>query len=220
MVAAALLVVTLTLAISACLSDSADDPLLRPTGAPIAEAIDPCDPLFGAYFGDLHEHFLHWAGGGSHLVFDVDDTIWALNVENGLLRQVADADADYESSAMRQGSRKFNYGFHADVRPDGSRIVYATCEFMRDEPLVDKWGGVLYSEGHEIAAVNLDGTGHERLTRNEHFENFPVWSPDGSRIAIYNPDRGLITVSPDGTGLRVLLEIDRDGNPHSLASTP
>ena len=44
-----------------------------------------------------------------------------------------------------------------------------------------------------------------------------AWSPDGSRIAIYQPgyrepDYTLYTMSRDGTDLRVLVEKDANGN--------
>ena len=93
------------------------------------------------------------------LVFDVDATIWTLNVESAELLQVADVNPD----------RSFNFGFYADVSPDGSRIVYSTCEYFDD--------------GYEIVTVKMDGTGRRRLTQDGYFDHYPVWSPDGRKIA-------------------------------------
>ena len=74
----------------------------------------------------------------------------------------------------------FKYGIHADLSPDGSRIVYSSCEFPTE-------GTVTYSErenyNYEIVVINLDGTGQRRLTENHVLDHYPVWSPDGSRIA-------------------------------------
>ncbi len=39
-----------------------------------------------------------------------------------------------------------------------------------------------------------------------------AWSPDGSRIAIYESETTLYTVSTDGTDLLVLLKSDTSGN--------
>ena len=128
-------------------------------------------------YGDLHEHFIHWAGGGTHLVFDHDDLILALDIASAQVREVADADVDYQES---DGAYRFDYGFYADVSPDGSRIVYSTCGYMPDEP--GPYGQ--YSEGYEIAMVNIDGTDKKRLTTNERFDHYPVWSPDGTQVAI------------------------------------
>ena len=71
----------------------------------------------------------------------------------------------------------YMYGHHADVSPDGSRIVYASCEFPF--PYED----YEYPPVHELAIVNVDGTGLQRLTIDGRFTAYPVWSPDGSRIA-------------------------------------
>ena len=63
---------------------------------------DPCGPSdFGYYgdYGDLHEHFIHWAGGGTHLVFDHDDLILVLDIAGAEVREVADADATTRKTA-------------------------------------------------------------------------------------------------------------------------
>ena len=31
--------------------------------------------------------------------------------------------------------------------------------------------------------MNADGTGQTRLTNNTEFDNYPAWSPDGTKIA-------------------------------------
>ncbi len=38
-------------------------------------------------------------------------------------------------------------------------------------------------ENHEIFVVNPDGSNLVRLTNQDGFDNAPVWSPDGSKIA-------------------------------------
>ena len=76
------------------------------------------------------------------------------------------------------GGTRLNYGFYADVSPDGSRIVYSTCE-----PVYDSFFQ-MNIDLYEIATVNIDGSGYLRLTENEYFENYPVWSPDGTEIAL------------------------------------
>ena len=130
-------------------------------------------------------------------MFDHDDLILALDIAGAQVREVADADEDY----------RFDYGFYADVSPDGSRIVYSTCEYVLDEP-----EGGMYSEGYEIVTVNIDGTDKKRLTKNERFDNYPVWSPDGTQVAIvantsriYGETLGgdsmkLVIISPDVPG--------------------
>ena len=121
----------------------------------------PCRPNFDDWVlrEDLYEHFLHWAADGSQLVFDIDHTIWTLDIKDARLQQVADVDPEHE----------MDFGFYADVSPDGSRIVYSTCEHDRD--------------GYELAVMNIDGMGKRRLTEDGYFDHYPVWSPDGKRVA-------------------------------------
>ena len=121
---------------------------------------EPCRPdrEDEDYGPDLYEHLIHWSPDGSHLVCDVQTAIWTLDIGRAKLLKLADVDPE-----------GFDYGFYADVSPDVPSIVYSTCEYPLD--------------GYEIATVNMDGTDKRRLTEDGYFDHYPVWSPDGSRIA-------------------------------------
>ena len=71
-----------------------------------------------------------------------------------------------------------------DVTPDGKQIVYATCAYP-PERLRGATSEQLdeYDFDYELAVVGLDGTAPRRLTRHEAFDNYPAWSPDGTRVA-------------------------------------
>ncbi len=103
--------------------------------------------------------------------------IWAVDANGAAARTIAvvDPDPDQELSPGHG-----QYGFYADVSPDGSRIVYSTCKYTAFDHDTVGWR---YNLGYELAAVNVDGSDRQRLTDNVHFENYPVWSPDGTRIA-------------------------------------
>ena len=100
---------------------------------------------------------------------------WVVDAKGTAVREIVGADPG-ERRRLGRGQ----YGHYADVSPDGSRIVYSTCEYTYFDH--DK-GRRRYNRGYEIAAVNVDGSDQQRLTENVHFENYPVWSPDGNRIA-------------------------------------
>ena len=112
--------------------------------------------------------FIHWTPDGAHLVFRTNHAIWTLNVEDNGLREIADVSVEDQRLTPPRGYFPPR-GFYADVSPDGSRIIYSTCEFF---------------PGYEIAMVNIDGTQRTRLTRTVRFEGYPAWSPDGRHIAL------------------------------------
>ena len=63
------------------------------------------------------------------------------------------------------------------------------------------------SAAPEIHVVNVDGGGLRNLTREWGLDGFPVWSPDGSRIAFSSGPlrKGTLSVmNADGTGRRTL----------------
>ena len=100
--------------------------------------------------------------------------------------------------------------YHADISPDGSQIVYTSCQFPTEIEDPAFTGEEWYD--YEIATVGLDGGEPKRLTENRPLDHVPVWSPDGTRIAFlaFPPElnyyrgypRRLYTMAADGTDVR------------------
>ena len=181
----------------------------------------PCGPWDGQFhppssteFGaEYSTQFLEWLPDGRHLVMSdrgrrgyMQSAISIVDTEGSEIRTIVDANP-WDS---------LPYGFHADVSPDGSRVVYTSCEYPRcpkdtgcEEVEVDPDDPKAFN--YEIATIGIDGTSPERLTRNDHYDHYPVWSPDGTRIAflvsskLYLPDRvQLFTMSADGSDVQAL----------------
>ena len=143
----------------------------------------PCGHSWSPYEGGVQEHFLHWTGDNSAVAFDLGPETWTADATGAAVQRVADADPGDEYDVS-------HYGHYADISPDGNRVVYSTCKYtVFDHDRV----GWRYNLGYEIASVNVDGSDRQRLTNNVHFENYPVWSPDGVRIAFiaHNDYNGL-----------------------------
>ena len=117
------------------------------------------------------QKFLTWTPDGTQFLFNIDrKNIYIVDAAGSRLRNVVTIS-------------QFNfpsYGIHADVSPDGAQVVYTSCEFATGTEY-------RYSEQelyhYEIAIMNLDGTGKQRLTENYGLDHYPVWSPDGKQIA-------------------------------------
>ena len=127
-----------------------------------------------------------WSPDGSSIVF---------GHRNGKIYEVA-ADGSRLHS-ISEGSGEYDVDISPSISPDGSQIAYAT--------LRHKTGG---SREFEVVTSALDGSDKRRLTENQVRDRFPVWSPDGVRIAFTSSSspslsRTIIsTVYPDGSGAR------------------
>jgi hypothetical protein len=63
--------------------------------------------------------------------------------------------------------------------PDGKRVIFSSNHHDAREP----------SREFDLFAIDLDGTGLERITTCEGFDSFPVFSPDG-RLLVFASNRG------------------------------
>jgi TolB protein len=64
--------------------------------------------------------------------------------------------------------------------------------------------GANQEESPELYVMNADGSGQTQLTTKPGFENYPAWSPDGSKIAFARAAEGsnydIYVMNSDGTG--------------------
>ena len=167
----------------------------------------PCGPLgFSINLGE-GKIFLAWTPDGAHLVFNyyaggkvrvldvvkwnIFTGIWLVDAAGSRLEMLVDANP----------SRESQYGHHAHVSPDGTQLVYASCEY----PYPGRG-----NFNFEVAIIGIDGTGQRRLTKNLYLDQYPVWSPDGSRVAFLStkqyyhaPERmALYTMAADGSDVQ------------------
>lgn len=232
----ALVVLFLALVLNACdfqkYEPSAPSPTQTASLLDIAEryvsgAIAHPEALCGPFssYGGFRSNFIHWTPDGSSLIFNEKEpyypydggVIKMASVEGAQHRTIVDANPDYE----------FKDGFHADLSPDGSTIVYSSCQFALDQRLlapfeledidlyIDTWGPWRH---YEIATVDVGGGGPRRLTNNNRVENYPMWSPDGTQIAFLSTEE--YHLAENTFSAQVLYTMDEDGsNVRDIASS-
>ena len=157
----------------------------------------------------MRETSLAWRPDGSEIVFSLGPDIHATSRDGRELRTLAVVWPPGAEMTPWNTTTAFS------LAPDGSRMVYATCEFA--DPTAE-----LVYDLHELALLNLDRPDlpPRRLTTNGVIDYYPVWSPDGQRLAYLrglpneayavNPYRlnreltpgSLYVMSADGTGKR------------------
>ncbi len=86
---------------------------------------------------------------------------------------VMDADGGNKRRLTHNGATNWAPSWH----PDGKRLIFSSN--------MDDWREDIQKFGHnfELYLINLDGTGLERLTFNTTFDSFPMFSPDGKKLA-------------------------------------
>jgi TolB protein len=86
---------------------------------------------------------------------------------------VMNADGSNKRMILHNGATNFAPSWH----PDGKRIIFASN--------MDDWRADIGKFGHnfELYLIDIDGTGLERITYNTVFDSFPMFSPDGKKLA-------------------------------------
>ncbi len=213
---------------------SVQHPSSGPTATPTSRAatidamapsgfIIPEPPYSNCIPGDEvwpHRKLLKWTSDGSKLVFDHGDefnlpfyakygqAVYVVEADGSQVQRVAEGSLIFEEYGRPSAIGHMTY---FDVSRDGSRVVYSTCRHGPLSTDPSKKGRDLeYWHNYEIESVNIDGTDLRRLTSSSRMDNYPVWSPDGTRITFIrdirmrHSDRTLFTMAPDGSEVRQL----------------
>lgn len=144
-----------------------------------------------------------WVPNGHHLVFN-------LKTPSGVNRSITYV-VSYDGSELImlfKPSSKYDGSHSPDVSPDGNEVIYTTLRHLTDNR------GNRIAGSYEIEKVRLDGSERTRLTTSREFDAAPAWSPDGKNIAFVREsgyDRGIYTMSADGTKERLIFPFDLSG---------
>ena len=150
---------------------------------------------------------VRWSPDGSRILFDFSVGkigtppvgLYGVDADGHQVREVIDP---IENSAFSDFFGRYTGSMmYFDISPDGSRVAYSSCRYST-------------SSNFELMVSDLDGTGTRRLTENSHVDNYPVWSPDGARIAFISSRAAegdhdpanyrLYTMAADGSDARLL----------------
>lgn len=117
-----------------------------------------------------------------------------VDIRTGELKEIIDTSVTYD------GGETVSVPLHLDMSPN-SQLVYATCEFRFESGALDglspgDWGYEGSKHRYEIATANIDGSDVCRLTSNDNYDDYPVWSPDGTKIAFLSGPGHLEYLSP------------------------
>lgn len=136
--------------------------------------------------------------------YDLD--IYTMNADGTDKRNVTNLDFE--------GNDRF--AMYSSFHLDGTQLAYGELWYEDD---------LLYGD---IFKINEDGTDRQQLTTSNPDEcnMYPVFSPDGSRIAFYRGDRisdtgGIYVMDSDGTNLHEIIQITSAGacRPDNIMAT-
>lgn len=153
----------------------------------VSECVEPYPPL--PPFGSLS--ISQMSPDGSYITFSFGNTAYSVLVDGTVLNRLP--------AGPSQRRSYFAVDKSPNISPDGSRVAYSTFRYSTG----------LFERVHsfEIATSNPDGTEPRRLTKDEHRDAAPVWSPDGDRIAFVSwrkPAAGIYSMDADGSDIRFI----------------
>lgn len=122
-------------------------------------------------------NFLRWSPDGSKVLLSVGPQVLHVQSDGSQYQHLVDTDTGMRRVA---GPAYENWGLHAiDISPDGEYLAYSTFEHPDRPP----GPSLPEASDYEIGLLKIDGSNRRPLTMNGSYDDFPSWSPDGSRVA-------------------------------------
>ena len=132
----------------------------------------PCE--IGHYWESRYYFFLHWTPDGSRLIFNQGSQILTLSSDDARMGHLEAIDRFWDDQ-------------YADISPDGSQLLYASCT---PHPDPNPYTYEAWDLSSEISIIDVAGPPKWRnlTTTKDQYERLPVWSPKGDRIAYVRDD--------------------------------
>lgn len=143
-----------------------------------------------AYVQPLQDS-VQWRPDGSVVFFTQGRNVYSVAADGAHVRQIVDpAPKGYDETQMRVSADRIGDFSAISVSPDGTQLLYSTCEYPRNYPAT-----ALIAQDYQsdIALVPIAGGEPQRLTTHDAYDSFPVWSPDGTRIAFLSARHRRVT---------------------------
>jgi len=145
----------------------------------------------------------HWSADGKRIVFNSDrsspdpDAGWS-----DRWHEIYSMNAD--GSEIRKHTNCESVCTYGSLSPDGSKVLYRK---VINSPSFS-WNMKFSDRNSEIFVADSDGENEINLSNSAAFDGWPVWSPDGQRIAFASNRSGpansgqIWTMKPDGSDLK------------------
>ena len=167
-------------------------PLMRPgfrTRTPGAASAEASRSRRDQCFAPGHllrlDDSVQWSLDGSAVFFAHGRNVYAATVDGTDVHQLVDPAPRGFDASDSVGASRIGGMSAISVSPDGTQLLYSTCEYPVNYPTAMLSASPLTGSDYQydIALVSTSGGEPRRLTNNDAYDNFPVWSPDGTRIA-------------------------------------
>ncbi len=153
--------------------------------------------------GPGYDGHAHWAFNGQRIVFNSDRSSPDLNVPwNERWHEIHSIRAD--GSDIRQHSQCRDVCTYGSISPNGEKILFRKVV----QQTGFSWDLSQRERNSEVFIADIDGSNEQNISSNAAFDGWPVWSPDGTRIAFASNRSGparvgqLFIVNADGTAVR------------------
>ena len=173
------------------------------------------------------QHFLKWHPDGNSIFFDYDthpftaQAIWKINSDGtGITKAAEPKQFTAELKGAMTAYMGSNYGFDADLSPNGNAIVHSACTDDRTKMAYPEDRQI---ENYDLAISTLNQSKPKAITTQKlptapyHLDVLqihPTWSPDGTKIAyIYANSSNIYTYSTLSEPRVSIIQLDEDNNP-------